>query len=165
MNEKREGISSKRVFPPPWGPFESLGAWCFREIPLACLSSRSITVPLTIFCETGGDGEEPFFFALLKTSGEDPLSGKSYIPISLGELREGSESEDAPGERLLKIFSCGLTLEDQKEHDTDLHPCFMSGAFVVLYVRPEGEPLSGGCSGGYLPGVLLLGLPWLLLRP
>jgi Synergist-CTERM protein sorting domain-containing protein len=45
----------------------------------------------------------------------------------------------------------------------------MSGAFVVLHARPEGEPLSGassgGCSGGYLPGMLLLVLPWFLLKP
>jgi Synergist-CTERM protein sorting domain-containing protein len=169
VSEKREGIPSERVFPPSWGSLESLGAFRFREISLACLSSRSITVPLTIFCETAEDGEEPLFFALLKTSGEDPLSGKSYLPISLGEFREGSESEDSPGERFLKIFSCGLTLEDQKEHDTDPRPCFMSGAFVVLHARPEGEPLSGassgGCSGGYLPGMLLLVLPWFLLKP
>ncbi len=169
VSKKREGLSSERVFPPPWGPFESLGAFRFREISLACLSSRGITVPLTIFCETAKDGEEPLFFALLKTSGEDPLSGKSYLPISLGEFREGSESEDSPGERHLKIFSCGLTLEDQKEHDTDPRPCFMSGAFVVLHAGSEGEPLSGGssggCSGGYLPGMLLLGLPWFLLKP
>lgn len=169
VSEKRETISCERALPQPWRRFESLGAFCCKEVPLACLSSRSITVPLTIFCEAAENGDEPFFFALLKTSGEDPLSGKSYIPISLGEFREGSESEDSPSESHLKIFSCGLTLEDQKEHDTDPRPCFMSGAFVVLHARSEGEPLSGsssgGCSGGYLPGMLLLGLPWLLLRP
>ncbi len=166
-------ISSQRASPGSSGVFTSLGAFCFQEIPLACLSSRSVTVPLTIFSETTEDAEEPFFFALLKGGrGEDSLSGESYTPIALREFGNAEDAEEAeytPAESPLKILSCGFTLEDQKEHDTDPRPCFMSGAFVVLYAHSEREPLSGGssggCSGGYLPGMFLLGLPLLLLKP